>query len=78
MRTEESAPLRPACVQCSAKWAKKHALPAIVPVQRALIMCEKPGRGYIAVVECHGASAVVELGQETPSDNKIRTARAFA
>jgi hypothetical protein len=46
-------------------------------VERALIMCERPGRGYLAIVECHGASDVVELGSETPSDGKVRTARAF-
>jgi hypothetical protein len=72
------APLLPACVVCSREWSAKHALPAVVPVTSALLMREAFGRGYLAIVHCHGASCIVELGTETPSDNKIRTARAFA
>lgn len=73
-----SAALRPVCVPCSAAWAKEHALPAVVPVERALIMRETPGRGYLAVVHCHGAVAIIAFGTETPSDNKIRSTRAFS
>ena len=80
----DSAPLHPACVQCSKAWAAKHtdALPATVPVEKALILRPTPARGYLAIVECrHGGQVVkkevVELGLETPTDNQIRSARAF-
>lgn len=74
------APLTPTCVPCSLAWRETHTdgLPGTVPVERALVMRETPGRGYLAIVHCHGKSAVVELGSETPSDAKVRTARAFA
>lgn len=77
----DSAPLRPGCVVCSKawseEWSERQRIPGLVPVDRATIMREHPGRGYLAVVHCHGADAIVEFGAETPSDNKIRSAKAF-
>ena len=73
----DSGALKPACVPCTRDWTQKHSLPGLVPVDRALVYRGADG-AYRAVCHCHGATCVVELGLETPSDNKIRTARAFA
>ena len=54
---------RPTCVTCSRIWHGKTGLPARCIVERALIM--RVERGYIAIVHCHGASAILELGETT-------------
>ncbi len=79
-----SSPLRPVCGVCSARWQQRMSSAiGIVPVERATIMREHPGRGYLAVVGCsHGGTveeqtAIVEFGADTPRDERIRSTVVF-
>jgi len=78
LASSEPAPLVPACAVCAREWSRaNYDLPAIVPVKRALIHRAANGR-YLAVVHCHGQTETVDLGEEMPSDDRIRTTKAFA
>ncbi len=61
----------PSCAKCSREWSQRTGIaPARVPVERFLFMRDL-SRGYLVVAHCHGASTIVLLGPECPSDLKL-------
>jgi hypothetical protein len=70
------APTNPVCSPCSRAWQARHKLPGHVPVERAIVIRDLPRARYVAVVHCHGASEVVELG-EAPSETSVASVVAF-
>ena len=68
-------PVRPTCGTCSADFRKRTGLPAAAIVERALILRADTG-GYLAVVHCHGASDVIDLGPN-PDELTVGAAVAF-
>lgn len=64
VRSELERP-RPSCSVCSADYAKRTGLPARCLVERALIVRDTSTGLYRAIVHCHGATELLELGDHT-------------
>ncbi len=68
----------PSCAPCSAEWSKQHFhVPGRVRVDRSLLIRDLVGRRYLAVVHCHGASELVDFGEELPTNRAIAARVAF-
>ncbi len=68
---------RPACAVCSVEYTRRMGVPSRCIVDRALIMREPTGRGYLAIVHCHDASELVVFGDELPTNAAIAARVAF-
>lgn len=76
---DELANPRPSCASCSAAWSARTGIaPARTLVDRVLLVRDPATRTYRLVVHCHGASELLELGDELPTNAAIASRVAFA
>lgn len=67
----------PRCHVCKEEWNRAHFVPGATLVAKLIVMREHPGRGYLAIVHCHGSSEVIELGTDLPTERALSLVVAF-